>query len=259
MAGTTTTVSVELIAEGTFEVPPAPCPEGPLSSGWAVQSQFSPTSVSFCVVAHKSDHVDAAQARTLPIRYKNGRNERLVVVAECPTPTLAATGLLAYWLHYPVLTETGYAGLSQREFSTEVRFVPLAAHKGRFVALPFTWTWVYYHQPLQAVIVVRPPRARSEQWEAAGATLDRVYYGFVSEDEPDADTDEWLQRAAWRDCLGNFVAEGVLTPVLSGGYKRDGYLVTLWVRVPDGLRLVFRLVYHDDQHQTFESPVFYAC
>jgi hypothetical protein len=64
-----------------------------------------------------------------------------------------------------------------------------------------------------------------------------VWFGFVAAETQESE----LQGMPWRDVEGNFVAEGALTPQLSAGYKRQGYMVSLWVRVPHGRRLVFRL------------------
>ena len=202
--------------------------------------RFSPSAV---VILDCSAGTSVVESQ-IAIDYEaNGRNEE--VIYEIPK----SRSFVQYKLLYPSLGES-YGGLIPSQCQTEVRKA-VSGQYCRHCQLPISWQHCYMKE-----LGVRQLSCGGS-FQIDDAWLDRVFYGFVKTQDA-AGGEGNVEKLAWKNCLEEATFEGVIEPHLCCGYKRQGEMTSIWVRVPCGMSIVYRVRYclGNDHNRFYESPAF---
>ncbi|KAH3746287.1 hypothetical protein Pelo_12315 [Pelomyxa schiedti] len=229
---------VKFIGEDNFV---CKCEEGDV--GVAARTNFAPIKLLYGFVEGKADDWD--RVFSSEITYKNasaggGNNAVTVTIPQ------NARHIFVYCFDYYVWSES-YSGLTRQLHSTSPSFIPaqsLSSCSG-FVKLPIEWRHQHIHTPSEATITVG-------SWHVENAWLCCVFTGY---------SHDATETASWKDAFGNYGCQSTLQPILSGGYKRQGYMVDLWQLSPSSALLAphiaFRVRYRVGE-SIYESPAFFT-
>jgi hypothetical protein len=118
------------------------------------------------------------------------------------------------------------------------QFVVLDDPAGQMVELPFYNSAPYPFSPECYHISVYDPNALGD-WSRYDGRVIQIYYGFTNSTFAEYKADN---NVAWYNVEGHASAEGIVYPSLQhdGGYKGTYRMLNEWIRVPEGMNLVFK-------------------
>jgi len=169
---------------------------------------------------------------SITVKYKDGVNEDVII--EIPGERRDGF-LLAYVLNYAILPR----GRSEKMW-TENRTMSLTGStSGSFKKLPLL---NFAPFPWREAQFILQTRSIDNHKVSFPGRLKTVYYGFTKSPKEEFKVNK---NVKWQNAIGIFEAEGILKVdhKHNGGYKGMTVLQDIWVRVPDGLNLVWKLGY----------------